>query len=527
MRPALALLALTLAGALGCGNEEPQPGSPWPVEPVLEGLFPDVTSAYGLGGPQAVDPGYDAQGCGLVRFMTAGASVVDVDGDGWLDVFVPRLGLPDRLMRNVEGRTFVEIGPAWGVANPDDTSSGTFFDMDGDGDLDLYTTGAAGARLYRHEGDGYVEVPDAGGATLPVVDGCAAAFGAAVGDVDADGDLDLFTAAWEDRPGSRLFVNDGTGRFTDATSAWGLDALDEAAMLVPTPVDVDGDRDLDYLAIADFADTRIYRQAGLQFEDVTGTSTLARVRDGMGVDLGDVNGDGHLDLFTSGICLPGRRGCRDVTGWTGNHLFLGDGAGGFVDTTTVAGVEDARWAWGAAFWDPDGDGDLDLLVTSGYDVFLDFQDTPLRAFENDGTGRFVDRAVDWGLDDERGQTRAVIPFDVDRDGDEDLLIVRHGGPPSLRLNQLVSGGAPVVVRVPGAAAYGTRVRLIGADGAQIGLLGGHSRYLSHGPREVRFAAPGLPPYRVEVDGLGGWSYPALEVSTVGPEPVVMGAPTRE
>lgn len=425
-------------------------------------LFEDVTEArLGLADWPRPD---DA--CDVATFMARGAAVGDIDGDGDLDLFLPHPGGPDRLFVASDGR-FVEV-PFDGEGG----SGALFFDADGDADLDLFVSSAGRSPPRMYEGDGrggFVLRTDHGVVVEPDPNGCYNGFGVSAADLEGDGDLDLFTAAWVDADGSRVFENDGTGAFTDVTEQLGLD-LATTAGLVPFPADLDDDGDLDYVLAADFDHTRHFVNRDGAFVDVTATSTLPRIKDAMSVASGDVDGDGDLDLFFSGICATVADTCNDAFFWSGNRLFFAEGPNHFVDTTTAAGVLDAGWAWGSAFFDADLDGDLDLAVTNGYEYLPRFIDDPVDYFENDGTGRFTERAAEVGLVDDR-QTRAVLPFDLDDDGDLDVLVLAADGPPRLFENHVDGARNALTVRLvqdgPNPYAIGARVRVQLADGRWI------------------------------------------------------------
>lgn len=499
----LALLTSTLA----CTSPTPTivPG-PTFNSPPSTGAFTDVTDAWGLNALQATEVAGIQDDCEVAHFMTAAVAVADINGDGWLDLYLPRIDLPDRLMVNLGGQGFEDRAMAAGLALTGAGGGSLFFDRDGDGDQDLLRTSPAGLpRMFDNDGAGnFTEVPDAAGINLPsLAEGqCARMFGVSVADIDQDGDLDILTAAWTDAPRSRLFINDGRGYFEDMSEAWGLN-LDEAALLVPTFLDLDADGDLDLLAAADFDDTRVFENNPPSgFRDITATSTLARIHDGMGVDLGDIDGDGDYDLFVSGICFARPSGCLDTSGWTGNQLFV-RGDAGFDATATATAIQNAGWAWGATFFDPDLDGDLDLAVSNGYGAFLEFERTPTQLFENDGEGNFTARSEAWGIRD-AGQGRAVLAFDMDADGDEDLLVVKHGAAPVLYRNDMPPVGAHLRVRVSLGAmnpmGIGAEVRLRGPSGkAMYRQITGNSHFGAHSVPQALFG--GLDPtlnYEIEV-----------------------------
>jgi enediyne biosynthesis protein E4 len=191
------------------------------------------------------------------------------------------------------------------------------------------------------------------------------------------------------------------------------------------------------------ATNRLYRNttnpAGndRRFQDVTDASGLRRTGWGMGCTTGDIDGDGHVDLY--------------VTYFGANVLYRNEDGSHFSDITEAAGVGDPRWGTSAAFGDLDADGDLDLYVAN-YLVF-DLQDPPnggefcsgwkgldtfcgphgLKAqadvlYRNDGDGRFTDISVETGVDEFRYPALGVLLSDTDRDGDQDLYVANDSRP---------------------------------------------------------------------------------------------------
>lgn len=165
------------------------------------------------------------------------------------------------------------------------------------------------------------------------------------------------------------------------------------------------------------------------FRDATDTSGDAAHRGyGMGAITGDVDGDGHRDLF--------------VTHLGPDLLLFGDGDASFRDRTQAAGVGDERWTTGACLFDAELDGDLDLYVTAYVDMDLDdppwcgrreegwrsfchpdhFEGLPDRYWRNEGDGRFADATEEAGLAGSDGKGLGVVAADFDLDGDLDLYV---------------------------------------------------------------------------------------------------------
>jgi len=250
--------------------------------------------------------------------------------------------------------------------------------------------------------------------------------GAAVGDYDADGDLDIYLLG---QAGERniLYRNDpdldGTRTFTDVTAAAGVEDLGLGR--VAHFADLDGDGRLDLL-VANDADpdgrlprSRLFRNAGDgTFEDVTRDSGFEPVGYLVGgTSLVDVDGDGDLDVFVTfwtmelGSTPSDRQPVGQLPG--SNRMYRNDGDFQFTDVTDQIGLGGVRRdSFTPIFHDFDGDGDLDLYIAVDHreDLFYEQRD-----------GRFVDRSIEAGTD-HVGNDMGVAMADVDGDGLLDMFV---------------------------------------------------------------------------------------------------------
>ncbi|PYS93760.1 MAG: hypothetical protein DMF50_13155, partial [Acidobacteria bacterium] len=315
----------------------------------------------------------------------------DYDGDGRQDIyFVQSGGLPgftpkepprSALYRNLGGGRFEDVTAAAGVAGPPDRYGFGCVagDLDGDGDRDLYVTYYGPNVLYRNNGDGsFTDVTARAGVGDPRW-----STSAALADMDGDGDLDLYVANYvdfsldnnlycgENRPGYRTVCH---------------------------PKNFDSQPDTLYRNRGDGTFEDVSRRAGIL--DTTGK--------GLGVVWGDYDNDGDQDLYVANDDTP-------------NFLFRNRGDGTFDEVADLAGVslsEDGlpQAGMGVDMADYDGDGLLDIFVTN-------LSEETKELYHNDGNGFFSDRSYTSGI----GAPSLLMLgfgtffFDADDDGRLDLF----------------------------------------------------------------------------------------------------------
>ena len=535
-RIAAAALMLGLLGALACGTTETTqptetggeaaagpdtqiaadasavPDTPAPPAP----LFEDVTDGAGIRFSNREMPG---------RMMPIGAGVVvfDFDGDGLDDIYFSNTNGPNHLYRNQGDGAFTEIGARAGVDDPDgEGNGGCAGDYDNDGDVDLFVTNFGPSRLFENQGGGeFDDVTTAAG----VDDGenVFRSTGCAWGDYDGDGYLDLVVTRhlnefnpdllmmkdfYSSVGGMALFHNVGGERFDDVTSLLGdtsapREGLDVqlgnvwGAGFQPAWLDYDEDRDVDLIVINDFgADIQpnvLWRndgpsERGWKFTDVSVESGIDVPMYGMGLAVGDPNGDGLVDLFVTNI--------RD------NVLFERiPSSVEYTDAAKEANVRvgkignQVRVAWGAMFFDYDNDGDEDLYVVSGYlggdpDVIPPNPvEQPNALLRNRGGGTFED-VSEWSGADDPGIGRGGAYLDYDGDGCLDVVVNNFGQPARLFRNTCADGNHWLRVRLrglsSGAGGLGAKIEITAAGKTQVRKTMSGSTFMGQNMLDAHF-----------------------------------------
>ena len=460
----------------------------------------------------------EATGSGCLFFDADGDGHLDlyaVNGrylDGISDPAARELtaGATNHLFRNQADGTFTDISVIAGAADEGYGMGAVAADVDGDGDSDLYVTNYGPNRLLLNEGlagDGQARFsPSAEAAdTLWGV-------GAVWFDMEGDGDVDLYVGNYLDfdpdyrlyyaadrfpgplaYPGQQdvLYRNDGQGNFTDISAEAGITGHVGRAMgVAAADVDDDGHTDL-FIANDAMANFLFHNEADGTFTDQALAAGVAFAGNGdasssMGGDFGDVDGDGDLDLFVPDMAF--------------NNFYLNGGDGFFTDHTAVLGIAEASGqfiGWHGALFDADNDADLDLFVANGSAHYVDHtqQATLLGNSSLKGRRRFVDLGGEAGdYFYRRSVSRGAAVADWDADGDLDLFVLHLDQPSVLLRNDGQTGHWLRIAlqgRDPQSDGIGARVRVCVGDREQVvertagsGYLGAAEPFLHFGLGEA-------------------------------------------
>jgi len=457
--------------------------------------------------------------------MGAGVAVFDADGDGRLDLYFvqgrPWEGGAEVSTPHRENRLYFQQENGsfrlrkTGAEDPDGYGMGVAFgDVDRDGDSDLYVTNFGRNRMFLNRGEGRFEAVTSGGA----LDVSSWSAGAGFFDKEGDGDLDLWVANYLDFDPAKnkwcgssqrkirsychpdvydgvadvLLKNSGNGTFENASSTLAeRNAADDKGLGLAL-LDLDGDGSQDVFVANDSTMNDLYLQRDGKLKEsalIAGAAVNGKgtAEASMGVAVADVDGDTRPDLFVTHLDQET------------NTLYRNVGDGRFRDETKRFGLGTPSLPWvgfGTIFLDFDLDGDLDLFVANGHIIDNIEAFDPDRAyrqppqlFENRG-GRFVERSEILGVEEERWVGRGAIAADLDRDGDEEIVVTQNGGPVRVLINQANDGDRAFGVRLQGVESnrqgFGARIELVTEHGRQVRWMSSATSYLSQGPAEVYF-----------------------------------------
>jgi thioredoxin-like negative regulator of GroEL len=418
-----------------------------------------------------------------------GVAVIDYDGDSWPDLYFaqgctwpPTPGQTrhlDRLYRNMGNQTFADITAEAGLGDDRFSQGVAAGDFDDDGFQDLYVANIGANRLYRNNGDGTVtDWTTAGG-----IHGKGWTSSCLMADLNGDGFPDIYDVTylagqdplqricpWErlndgprvcpptvfDAEDDRLYLNRGDGTFEDVSAPAGILAPNGKGLGIVAG-DFDGSGRLSLYVANDTTPNFLFIN---QTQDPTGvpkfieraiSAGAAYDSDGkahasMGIAVDDADGDGLLDLF--------------VTSFYNEYkiLYLQQPEGHFVDTSSAAGLVEPglkMLAFGTQFLDADLDGWPDLVVANGNIDDFRLAGAPFRMraqfFHNRSQGRFVElrgpRLGEYFSRDQLG--RGLARIDWNRDGREDFVITNLDTPVALLTNTTSDAGHFVALQFRG------------------------------------------------------------------------------
>lgn len=459
--------------------------------------------------------------------MGSGGGLFDYDGDGWLDVLLingnnwpgherandrPTM----KLYRNLGNATFSDVTSDVGLDISLYGMGTAIADYDGDGDLDIFVSTVGENKLFRNEGEEFIdvagrtEINQRGAVRLA---GTSWSTAAAWLDYDRDGWADLFVCnyvRWA--PETDLYTTlDGTTksyatpeqyegescellrnmsgqRFEDVSERAGVFNPNGKSLGIAV-TDLNNDGWVDIVVANDTEHNFLYiNNSGERFDEVAvgsgvGYDEYGRARAGMGIDVADVGNDGGNSIVIGNFSQEPLSLFSEV----GNGLFQ-DRAG----NARISGPSLLRLTFGVLFVDLNLDGMLDIVAANGHiePTINDVQQSttfaqPPQLFLNSGDGTFSDVSSAVGSDfAESVVGRGLAYGDIDRDGDLDLLMTVNGGRPKLLRNDLPPSEAnSIVLEIRGAApntgGLGAVVTVFAGNTVQRRMVRSGSSYLSH------------------------------------------------
>lgn len=455
---------------------------------------------------------------------SAGAGWIDYDNDGDWDLYLvngdsrrseEKRVVTNRLYRNNGNRTFTDVTEEAGVGHPGEGMGVAVGDYDNDGWDDLFVTNFGPNVLYRNNGDG--TFTDVTRRALPDKGGNRWSTSAAWGDLDLDGDLDLYVANYVnigDHPRimrfrfpmqfggepNTIYRNEGNGRFTDITDdeslwmadePWGSDANQKSMGVLIA--DINGDRWPDIYVANDTDPNSLYLSTGdgtlTNFSGPSGTSSNAG---SMGIAYGDYDGDLRMDLY--------------VTNYAGepNNLYRQTDQGVFAEDFRNWQIAQLSWpyvGWGTGLFDFDLDGDLDLFVANGHLNAVTPDNRMFNFLGENREGIFLDVSGEAGvLAVGKRIYRSTAFADFDNDGRMDIYVVNngekaHGQDPHQGVGVLLRNATEnehhwLKIRLRGTVSnrngFGTLVSVTTGGKTQVQELYSGGNYMASNARELVF-----------------------------------------
>ena len=414
-----------------------------------------------------------------------GVTFVDLNGDGWLDIYVCRSGWgspknkENLLFINNKKNGFIEAAAAYGLNSSDQSLQSLFLDYDRDGDLDMY--------LANHPED----------------------FVKPIATMIAN------TTNPTKKNSDKFFKNNGNGTFTDVTTEAGILNYSYSLGVVASDFNQDGWTDIYVTSDFQPRDNFYLNNGDGTFTESLKTSFPHCSYFSMGVDLVDLNRDGYTDVFTGEMLAEDNERQKtqmapmnmqrfaDMVNngmhfqYMRNSMHLNNGNGHFSDVAHYMGVDKSDWSWSTLFGDYDQDGDEDLIIANGWlrdtqdkdfssrsnalakkhDNQLTFEQaysllksTPIKnyAFSQADDLKFEKVSKEWGFDME-GFSNGMATGDLDGDGDLDVVINNINSKASLFRNN-ANNDNYLKIKLNGPPGnnkgYNSKIEIDGSEGKQ-------------------------------------------------------------
>jgi hypothetical protein len=460
----------------------------------------------------------------ILESSGSGITVLDFNNDGWMDLYMLNgtymIGIsdlegkvfehtPNHLYRNNGDGTFTEVAESAGVDDRHWSMAAGALDYDGDGDTDIFLLNYGPNVFYRNNGDGtFTNIADKIGLIGPATlnDYTKWSVGVAFWDYNQDKRVDMMVGNFlafdpeyvspttpdmmphpseYDGQASMMYMQQPDGTFKEVTADLNMLYPDSKCMGL-TVFDYDDDGDLDLFQGNDHQLNFLFRNDGdLNFTEIAVAAGVASNDEGaptgsMHGTIGDIDGDGKIDLLVTDL----KYGAM--------YRNLGDGV--FEDVTRKSGIAhnfSGKGQWGAALFDYNNDGDLDIFVANGTAEELILQKPLL--LDNDGKGFFKDLGAELHpYFNTKRSGRAAATWDFDNDGDLDLVVSHIDllARPILLRNDAGNRNNWLGLTLKGnkgpASAIGARVALHSENKVQVKINQWATSYLSYNDPRILF-----------------------------------------
>jgi hypothetical protein len=341
-----------------------------------------------------------------------GVSFADFDNDGWDDItYTSDNGDNIYFLKNNDGQ--FNLVSFTGISNTSKTKQVIWVDYDNDGDKDLFVTALEGKNSF-YINDGEMNFTDIS-STIGIFQTDLFTYGASFGDIDNDGDLDLFISNRSPLDHNYLYRND-SGTYVDITNSSGISLEGQLSFCsIFFDYDKDGLQDIYVSNDKEENINRLYRNLGDGvFQDVSDFSNAGIDISAMSTTLGDFNNDGWFDIYITNTPFS------QISSIIGNVLLKNNGDGTFTNIATETGTSFNSLGWGSVFLDADNDGFLDLYVSSSLNGSSQFLSSAFYHQQNDETF-IIPQDIGFSSDLRESYSNAI--GDINNDGKPEIVVV--------------------------------------------------------------------------------------------------------